>query len=146
MRALLGYGLGAAALVLGGCSDPKTASEGNFAKAIDAYFAENPACIGAPRGGVTPAGQEENKAPYPAYMLEKPLLDFGGGKQLDALVGAGLLKMKAGTVPVASFGGNKDTAVRIYELTEAGAKAFSMKDPANRFRRGFVTARRKWIR
>ena len=122
-----------AGTILSGCSDPKKANESNFSKAIDAYFTEEKACINAPTGGVKPAGQDDKTTDFSLYVMEKPMFSFGNGAEyIDALVTVGLLKMKTGTVSVEGFGGKKDTAVKIYELTDAGTKAFSKPDPEAR--------------
>ena len=124
----------AGALVLSGCSDPKKASNANFKKAIDAYLEKTPLCVNAPTSSTKPAGQEKDAGAYPAYVAT-PTAPAGqqlfalNTRQFDALVKAGLLTARTGTIGFRdTWSMSQDTkklAVKIYDLTDAGRKALT---------------------
>lgn len=124
-----------AGLMLSGCSDPKKPSKSNFAHAINAYLEKHPLCVSAPTSDVTPAGHESGGVAYPAYLAKptgpagQQLFDMGA-KRFEALVKAGLLSSKDASIPVKDMfsGDAKPIAVKEYDLTDAGNKAFSKGD------------------
>lgn len=113
-------------LILSGCSDPKKASKSNFEKAINAYLDKNPLCIDAPSTWLKPRGQEKATSVYPAYVAISS--DAANSQQLDALVSAGLLSSKTGTIPgdlTWNGASGPPKPVKIYDLTDKGRKAIS---------------------
>ena len=137
--------MGCAGMVLlAGCSDSKKASDGNFKKAIDAYLVKKPMCINAPTSDTRPAGQEKGASPFPAYVA-MPTAPAGQSnfedrtRSFDALVKSGLASTSTGTIESdSSWGGSKTKlAVKIYNLTEQGQKAFVKSPDGNPYGNDF---------
>ncbi|MBE2994242.1 hypothetical protein IFR23_19820 [Sphingomonas sp. CFBP 13603] len=122
-------------VLLAGCSNPKKASEGNFEKAINAYLEKKPMCINAPTSTTKATGHDDDRTPYPAYVA-MPTASAGQSnfedriRSFDALVKAGLASTSTGTIDTKGSWGSADEklAVKIYNLTEDGKKAF-VKSP-----------------
>lgn len=123
--------LGASAIALSGCSDPKKASKENFAKAIDRHYQHNQSCFDLmDTGDINPDGNDISRRGFPIYYpaVETPLAKVLGSPtaRLDALVSAGLITEKNTTVPVKQFSGApKDTQVKAYDLTDTGKAALA---------------------
>jgi hypothetical protein len=104
--------------LLAGCDDPKAANAGNFAKALERYYAVHPICASLP--------------------IELPLvgsadLDSMTRRQLDTLVTLHLLSTTMpGTTDLPSVGSERPGAT--YTLTAAGEK--TIKKGADKFMGG----------
>jgi hypothetical protein len=122
------------ALLLTACESGKDASKSNFAKAIDAKFAER--CISVDPGNLFFNGK--------TYPLSAPMKTAGNHgfentteaqaktaneqkfSQMDALVKSGMLIEK--DAPVKPMFGNEMVPGRVYTLTDAGKKALQRAD------------------
>ncbi|WP_242187179.1 hypothetical protein [Sphingomonas sp. CARO-RG-8B-R24-01] len=118
-------------LLLGGCSDPKKASNANFKKAIDTYLEKTPVCINAPTSDTRPTGHDNDASSFPAYVA-MPTAPAGQAlfamntKSFDAMVKSGLATTSTGTIESNRTwdGSSKKLPVKIYNLTDQGQKAF----------------------
>lgn len=120
-------------IILSGCSDPKKASEGNFATAINAHLAKTPACLDLPTSSVQPAGENRGYTALPLYY-DVPTRPGAAQdlfkrqtQQVDALVSAGLMQVKDATIPQRGMFAEDSRSIKVkaYDLTDSGRKALA---------------------
>jgi len=121
--------LAASALLVGvfGCSNPKAASKSNFKHSINAFYDQNPACIGFTH--------------MPIKVYTSGLMFAVPSSQQDALVSAGLLKVSPGSETGSGFVNGRAT-YKLYSLTDEGKAQWRKTDPANPGSGQFCFARR----
>ena len=114
-----------------GCSNPKTASKSNFTDAINAFWAQNPACI--------IYKQMPIKVPTTGLLFAIPT------NEEDALVSAGLFKVSHGSESSPKYVGGHAN-YNLYSLTDQGKSLWRNENPAVPLSGGFCFARRQVTR
>lgn len=114
-----------------GCSNPKTASKSNFTDAINAFWAQNPACL--------IYKQMPIKVPTTGLLFAIPT------NQDDALVSAGLFKVSQGSESSPKYVGGHAN-YNLYSLTDQGKSLWRNENPAVPLSGGFCFARRQVTR